>query len=50
MRVNEALGLDRGDVDLERGIFHIRRTKFTSRTLYHKVHYKASHLEERWHK
>jgi integrase len=28
MRVNEALGLDRGDVDLERGIFHIRRTKF----------------------
>ena len=28
MRVNEALGLDRGDVDLERGILHIRRTKF----------------------
>jgi integrase/recombinase XerD len=28
MRVNEALGLDRMDVDLERGILHIRRTKF----------------------
>ena len=28
MRVNEALGLDRTDVDLERGILHIRRTKF----------------------
>jgi integrase/recombinase XerD len=28
MRVNEALGLDRVDVDLERGILHIRRTKF----------------------
>jgi integrase len=28
MRVNEALGLDRVDVNLERGILHIRRTKF----------------------
>ena len=28
MRVNEALGLDRVDVDLEHGILHIRRTKF----------------------
>ncbi len=28
MRVNEALGLDRVDVDLERGILYIRRTKF----------------------
>jgi len=28
MRVNEALGLDRPDVDLERGILYIRRTKF----------------------
>ena len=28
MRVNEALGLDRVQVDLERGILHIRRTKF----------------------
>jgi len=28
MRVNEALGLDRQDVDLDRGILHIRRTKF----------------------
>jgi integrase len=28
MRVNEALGLDRPDVDLDRGILHIRRTKF----------------------
>jgi integrase/recombinase XerD len=28
MRVNEALGLDRVDVDLESGILHIRRTKF----------------------
>jgi integrase/recombinase XerD len=28
MRVNEALGLDRMHVDLERGILHIRRTKF----------------------
>jgi len=28
MRVNEALGLDRQDVDLERGILYIRRTKF----------------------
>jgi len=28
MRVNEALGLDRVDVDLKRGILHIRRTKF----------------------
>ena len=28
VRVNEALGLDRVDVDLERGILHIRRTKF----------------------
>ncbi len=28
MRVNEALGLDRVHVDLERGILHIRRTKF----------------------
>jgi len=28
MRVNEALGLDRRDVDLERGILYIRRTKF----------------------
>jgi integrase/recombinase XerD len=27
-RVNEALGLDRVHVDLERGILHIRRTKF----------------------
>jgi integrase/recombinase XerD len=27
-RVNEALGLDRVDIDLERGILHIRRTKF----------------------
>jgi len=28
MRVNEALGLDRPDVDLDRGILCIRRTKF----------------------
>jgi integrase/recombinase XerD len=28
MRVNEALGLDRQDIDLERGILYIRRTKF----------------------
>jgi integrase/recombinase XerD len=28
MRVNEALGLNRVDVDLERGILYIRRTKF----------------------
>ena len=28
MRVNEALGLDRTDVDLDRGILYIRRTKF----------------------
>ena len=28
MRVNEALGLDRTDVDLKLGILHIRRTKF----------------------
>ena len=28
MRVNEALGLDRADVDLKLGILHIRRTKF----------------------
>jgi integrase/recombinase XerD len=28
MRVNEALGLERADVDLTRGILHIRRTKF----------------------
>ena len=28
MRVNEALGLDRVDVDLERGILYISRTKF----------------------
>jgi integrase/recombinase XerD len=28
MRVNEALGLDRSDVDLQLGILHIRRTKF----------------------
>jgi len=28
MRVNEALGLDRPDVDLELGILHIRRGKF----------------------
>jgi integrase len=28
MRVNEALSLDRVHVDLERGILHIRRTKF----------------------
>jgi len=28
MRVNEALGLDRQDVNLERGILYIRRTKF----------------------
>lgn len=28
MRVNEALGLDRQDVDLDSGILHIRRTKF----------------------
>jgi len=28
MRVNEALGLDRQDVDLDLGILHIRRTKF----------------------
>jgi integrase len=28
MRVNEALGLDRQDVDLDRGILYIRRTKF----------------------
>jgi integrase/recombinase XerD len=28
MRVNEALGLDREDVDLTLGILHIRRTKF----------------------
>ena len=28
MRVNEALGLDRQNVDLERGILYIRRTKF----------------------
>jgi len=28
MRVNEALGLDRPDVDLKLGVLHIRRTKF----------------------
>jgi integrase/recombinase XerD len=28
MRVNEAVGLDQPDVDLDRGILHIRRTKF----------------------
>jgi len=28
MRVSEALSLDRPDVDLDRGILHIRRTKF----------------------
>src|SRR5208283_3571538 len=28
MRVNEVVGLDRSDVDLDRGILHIRRTKF----------------------
>jgi site-specific recombinase XerD len=28
MRVNEGLGLDRPDVDLQLGILHIRRTKF----------------------
>jgi integrase len=28
MRINEALSLDRSDVDLGRGILHIRRTKF----------------------
>jgi integrase len=28
MRINEALTLDRSDVDLDRGILHIRRTKF----------------------
>src|SRR2546421_3671075 len=28
MRVNEALSLDRPDVDLERGILYIRRTEF----------------------
>lgn len=28
MRINEALGLDRTDVDLKLGILHIRRTKF----------------------
>ena len=28
MRVNEGVGLQRPDVDLERGILHIRRTKF----------------------
>lgn len=28
MRVNESLGLERADVDLKRGILHIRRTKF----------------------
>jgi len=28
MRVNEALGLDRQDVDLDRGILYIRRTRF----------------------
>lgn len=28
MRINEALSLDRSDVDLDRGILHIRRTKF----------------------
>ena len=28
MRVNEALGLDRADVDLKLGILHIRRAKF----------------------
>lgn len=28
MRVNEALGLDRSDVDLAIGILHVRRTKF----------------------
>jgi integrase/recombinase XerD len=28
MRVNEALGLDRPDIDLKLGILHIRRTKF----------------------
>ena len=28
MRVNEALGLEQADVDLKRGILHIRRTKF----------------------
>ncbi len=28
MRINEALSLDRQDVDLEHGILHVRRTKF----------------------
>jgi integrase/recombinase XerD len=28
IRINEALSLDRSDVDLDRGILHIRRTKF----------------------
>src|SRR5208283_3965645 len=28
MRVNEVVGLDRSDVDLDRGILHVRRTKF----------------------
>ena len=28
MRVNEVVGLDRSDVDLDRGILHIRKTKF----------------------
>src|SRR5262249_32020640 len=31
MRVNEALQLDRSDVDLNRGVLTIRRTKFGSR-------------------
>lgn len=37
MRVNEALGLDRPDVDLKVGILHIRRTKF-GRSRYVPVH------------
>jgi integrase len=28
MRVNETLSLDQPDVDLDRGILHVRRTKF----------------------
>jgi len=28
MRVNEVVGLDRSDVDLDQGILHIRQTKF----------------------
>ena len=37
MRVNEALGLDRPDVDLERGILYIRRTK-SGKSRYVPVH------------